>query len=37
MDEACKMMGPKHLFGRIGRPEEIARAAVSSHAMPPPS
>jgi NAD(P)-dependent dehydrogenase (short-subunit alcohol dehydrogenase family) len=22
------MMGPKHLLGRIGRPEEIARAAV---------
>jgi NAD(P)-dependent dehydrogenase (short-subunit alcohol dehydrogenase family) len=22
------MMGPKHLLGRIGRPEEIARAAL---------
>ena len=22
------MMGPKHLLGRLGRPEEIARAAV---------
>jgi NAD(P)-dependent dehydrogenase (short-subunit alcohol dehydrogenase family) len=28
MDEARQMMGPKHLLGRIGRPEEIARAAV---------
>ena len=28
MDEARKMMGPKHLLGRLGRPEEIARAAV---------
>lgn len=28
MDEARRMMGPKHLLGRIGRPEEIARAAV---------
>src|SRR5512132_3544548 len=28
MDEARKMMGPKHLLGRIGRPEEIARAAL---------
>jgi NAD(P)-dependent dehydrogenase (short-subunit alcohol dehydrogenase family) len=28
MDEARKMMGPKHLLGRIGRPDEIARAAV---------
>ena len=28
MDEARAMMGPKHLLGRIGRPEEIARAAV---------
>ena len=22
------MMGPKHLLGRIGRPDEIARAAL---------
>jgi NAD(P)-dependent dehydrogenase (short-subunit alcohol dehydrogenase family) len=28
MDEARQMMGPKHLLGRIGRPDEIARAAV---------
>ena len=28
MDEARRMMGPKHLLGRLGRPEEIARAAV---------
>ena len=28
MDEARKMMGPKHLLNRLGRPEEIARAAV---------
>ncbi len=28
MDEARAMMGPKHLLGRIGRPEEIARAAL---------
>jgi len=28
MDEARKMMGPKHLLGRLGLPEEIARAAV---------
>jgi NAD(P)-dependent dehydrogenase (short-subunit alcohol dehydrogenase family) len=28
MDEARAMMGPKHLLGRLGRPEEIARAAV---------
>jgi NAD(P)-dependent dehydrogenase (short-subunit alcohol dehydrogenase family) len=28
MDEARTMMGPKHLLGRIGRPDEIARAAV---------
>jgi hypothetical protein len=27
MDEARAMMGPKHLLGRLGRPEEIARAA----------
>jgi len=26
MDEARKMMGPKHLLGRLGRPEEVARA-----------
>jgi NAD(P)-dependent dehydrogenase (short-subunit alcohol dehydrogenase family) len=28
MDEARAMMGPKHFLGRIGRPEEIARAAL---------
>ena len=28
MDEARKMMGPKHLLGRLGQPEEIARAAL---------
>ena len=28
MDEARRMMGPKHLLGRLGLPEEIARAAV---------
>jgi NAD(P)-dependent dehydrogenase (short-subunit alcohol dehydrogenase family) len=28
MDEARRMMGPKHLLGRLGRPEEIARAAI---------
>jgi NAD(P)-dependent dehydrogenase (short-subunit alcohol dehydrogenase family) len=28
MDEARQGMGPKHLLGRIGQPEEIARAAV---------
>jgi len=28
MDEARKMMGPKHLLGRLGLPIEIARAAV---------
>ena len=28
MDEARAMMGPKHLLGRLGRPEEIARAAL---------
>jgi NAD(P)-dependent dehydrogenase (short-subunit alcohol dehydrogenase family) len=28
MDEARAMMGPKHLLNRLGRPEEIARAAV---------
>jgi len=28
MDEARTMMGPKHLLNRLGRPEEIARAAV---------
>jgi NAD(P)-dependent dehydrogenase (short-subunit alcohol dehydrogenase family) len=28
MDEARQMMGPKHLLGRLGLPEEIARAAV---------
>lgn len=28
MDEARAVMGPKHLLGRLGQPEEIARAAV---------
>src|SRR5216117_1952657 len=28
MDEARKMMGPKHLLGRLGRPDEIARGAL---------
>jgi len=28
MDEARRMMGPKHLLGRLGLPEEVARAAV---------
>src|SRR5262245_20749974 len=28
MDEARAMMGPKHLLGRLGRPEEIGRAAL---------
>ncbi len=28
MDEARRMLGPKHLLGRLGLPEEIARAAV---------
>jgi NAD(P)-dependent dehydrogenase (short-subunit alcohol dehydrogenase family) len=28
MDEARTMMGPKHLLNRLGKPEEIARAAV---------
>jgi NAD(P)-dependent dehydrogenase (short-subunit alcohol dehydrogenase family) len=28
MDEARRMMGPMHLLGRLGPPEEIARAAV---------
>ena len=28
MDEARKVMGPKHLLHRLGRPDEIARAAV---------
>ena len=28
MDEARKVMGPKHLLNRLARPEEIARAAV---------
>jgi len=28
MDEARKVMGPKHLLNRLGRPDEIARAAV---------
>ncbi len=28
MDEARKAMGPKHLLGRLGLPEEIARAAL---------
>lgn len=28
MDEARRVMGPKHLLGRLGRPDEVARAAV---------
>ena len=28
MGEARKVMGPKHLLGRLGRPDEIARAAL---------
>ena len=28
MDEARRMLGPKHLLGRLGQPQEIARAAV---------
>jgi NAD(P)-dependent dehydrogenase (short-subunit alcohol dehydrogenase family) len=28
MDEARRMLGPKHLLGRLGQPEEIAHAAV---------
>ena len=28
MDEARRVMGPKHLLNRLGRPDEIARAAV---------
>jgi NAD(P)-dependent dehydrogenase (short-subunit alcohol dehydrogenase family) len=28
MDEARRVMGPKHLLGRLGLPDEIARAAV---------
>jgi NAD(P)-dependent dehydrogenase (short-subunit alcohol dehydrogenase family) len=28
MDEARRTLGPKHLLGRLGQPEEIARAAV---------
>jgi NAD(P)-dependent dehydrogenase (short-subunit alcohol dehydrogenase family) len=28
MDEARRTMGPKHLLNRLGRPDEIARAAV---------
>jgi NAD(P)-dependent dehydrogenase (short-subunit alcohol dehydrogenase family) len=28
MEEARKAIGPKHLLGRLGYPEEIARAAV---------
>jgi NAD(P)-dependent dehydrogenase (short-subunit alcohol dehydrogenase family) len=28
MDEARRMMGPKHLLGRLGLPDEVARAAV---------
>jgi NAD(P)-dependent dehydrogenase (short-subunit alcohol dehydrogenase family) len=28
MEEARRLMGPKHLLNRLGRPEEIARAAV---------
>lgn len=28
MEEARRMLGPKHVLGRLGQPEEIARAAV---------
>jgi NAD(P)-dependent dehydrogenase (short-subunit alcohol dehydrogenase family) len=28
MDEARRVMGPKHLLNRLGRPDEIARAAL---------
>jgi NAD(P)-dependent dehydrogenase (short-subunit alcohol dehydrogenase family) len=28
MEEARRALGPKHLLGRLGQPEEIARAAV---------
>jgi NAD(P)-dependent dehydrogenase (short-subunit alcohol dehydrogenase family) len=28
MDEARTMMGPKHLLGRLGQPDEIAQAAL---------
>jgi NAD(P)-dependent dehydrogenase (short-subunit alcohol dehydrogenase family) len=28
MEKARRVMGPKHLMGRLGRPEEIARAAL---------
>ena len=28
MEEARAMMGPKHLLGRLGRPDEIASAAL---------
>lgn len=28
MDEARRVMGPKHVLGRLGLPDEIARAAV---------
>jgi NAD(P)-dependent dehydrogenase (short-subunit alcohol dehydrogenase family) len=28
MEEARRMMGPKHLLNRLGRPDEIARAAL---------
>ena len=28
MEEARRLMGPKHLLNRLGRPEEIARAAL---------
>ncbi len=28
MAEARRMLGPKHLLGRLGQPEEVARAAV---------
>lgn len=33
IDEARTMMGPKHRLGRLGLPEEIARAAAISRAM----
>ena len=37
MDEARAMMGPKHLLGRLGRPDEIRARRSTSPAMRPPS
>jgi NAD(P)-dependent dehydrogenase (short-subunit alcohol dehydrogenase family) len=28
MEEARRVLGPRHVLGRLGQPEEIARAAV---------